>query len=89
MRGTKEKRAEVNEENCNTRSNYSQHHTICSILYFTHLICSLVDSESTGNLGGSSSVHNAVVSDQIADYTQSIMEGPLGLFNDLFVIETK
>lgn len=51
----------------------------------SHLICSLVDSQSTSDLWSTSSIHNTVVSDQIADYTKSIMESTLCLFNDLMI----
>lgn len=55
------------------------------ILSASHFICSLVDCQGTCDLRGSSSIHNTVVSDQIANYTQSIMESTLGLFNDLLM----
>lgn len=48
-----------------------------------YLVSSLVDSEGTGNLRGSATIHNAVVSDQVTDDTQCIMQRTLSLLNDL------
>lgn len=49
----------------------------------SHLVCSLVDSESTCDLRSSSSVHHAVVFDEVTNHTQCIVEGTFGFFNDL------
>ena len=48
-----------------------------------YLISSLVDGQGTCNLGCSTSIHDAVVSDQVADHAQSIVECTLGFLNDL------
>lgn len=56
----------------------------------SHLVCSLVDGESTRDLRSSSSVHHAVVFDEVTDHAQCIVEGTLGFFNDLLKsIKTK
>lgn len=55
----------------------------CMMDLDSNLICSLVDSESTGNLWSSSTIHNTVVFDQITNHTKSIVEGSLRLFNNL------
>lgn len=49
----------------------------------SHLVCSLVDGESARDLRSSSSVHHAVVFDEVTDHTQCIVEGTFGFFNDL------
>ena len=48
-----------------------------------YLICSLVDGQGTCNLRCSTSIHDAVVSDQVADDAQSIVECTLGFLDDL------
>lgn len=49
----------------------------------THLVSCLAHGQGTGDLSSTSSVHDTVVADEVADDTQCIMKGPFGLLYDL------
>lgn len=49
----------------------------------THLISSLGNSNRGRNLGGSSSIHDSVVNDQVSDDTDGVVKSSLSLVDDL------
>ena len=54
-----------------------------------YLIRSLVDGQGTCNLRGATSIHDAVVSDQVTDHAQSIVECTLSFLDDLIGAKRK
>lgn len=49
----------------------------------TYLDSGILHSQRASNLSGSTTVHNAVILDKVADNAQSVVERPLRLIDDL------
>lgn len=68
------------------RRGHKTHETLDSISHchrVCYLVCLLADCQGAGYFGCPSSIHNTVVTDEVPDDTQGIMEGSFCFFYDL------
>lgn len=66
------------------RRGHKTHDTLDSISHcHCYLICLLADCQGAGYFSCPSSIHNTVVTDEVPDDTQGIMEGSFCFFYDL------
>lgn len=48
--------------------------------------CGVFDGERTCDLGGTTTVYDAVIADEVTNHAEGVMQGALGLIDDLGVV---